>query len=465
MSTDKRVFLIPVENQVRELDPKILLACIAARRGFSSVIGSRRQLDFQIASFPRGIYLSKSMTVRSIKMFNIMRKLGHEIVAWDEEALVHLPPEIYFSRRLSPVSMGYLSHLFAWGQDNVDLWRKYPHLPAELPIHISGNPRNDMMRPEMHGFFKDDVARIRNTYGDFILINTNFNHINAFYPVQGLFLPVTKPGEVPKFGRSARGMTREFAEGFRDHKQGIFEDFKRLIPALEHEFPDYTIVVRPHPTESHEVYNEIAAQCQRVRVTNEGNVIPWLMATKAIIHNGCTTGVEAFVMNVPAISYRATANDYYDFGFYELPNRVSHQCFDFEDLRTTLEKILSGEFGTTDGDSLIDHYLAARSGPMACERIVAVLEGIMTGRFRLPEPTLKDRMGGRLRATTRRLKKRFKSYLPNSHYRTEFHLHRYPGTTLASVRERVLRIKQTLGDSTELKVNQISNEIFQIGPE
>jgi surface carbohydrate biosynthesis protein len=453
-----------VENQVRELDPKLLLACIAARRGFSSVIGSRRELDFQIASFPRGIYLSKSMTVRSVKMFKILRKLGHEIVAWDEEALVHLPPEIYFSRRLSPVSMGYLSHLFAWGQDNVDLWRKYPHLPAEIPIHISGNPRNDMMRPEMHGFFEDDIAQIRNTCGDFILINTNFNHINSFYPVQGLFLPVTNPDEEPEFGRSARGMTRAFAEGFRDHKQGIFEDFKRLIPALERAFPDHTIVVRPHPTESHEVYHKIAARCERVRVTNEGNVIPWLMAAKAIIHNGCTTGVEAVVMNVPAISYRATVNDYYDFGFYELPNRVSLQCFDFEDLRTTLKKILSGKLITKDGDSLIDHYLAARSGPMACERIVAVLEEIPAGRSRLSEPTLKDRMEGRFMATKRRLKKRFRSYLPNSHYGTKFHRHRYPGTTLVSIRERVLRIKQALEDSTELKVNRISSEIFQITP-
>ena len=261
MMVTNKLLLIPVENQVRELDPKLLLAYIAARRGFSSVIGSRRQLDFTIASFPRGIYLSKSMTVRSIKMFKILRKLGHEIAAWDEEALVHLPAETYFSRRLSPRAMGYLSHLFAWGQDNVDLWRRYQQLPIEVQIHISGNPRNNMLRPEMHGFFEDDVAKLRNTYGDFILINTNFNHINAFYPVQSLFLPVNKPGEVPKFGRSARGMTREFTEGFRDHKLAIFEDFKGLIPSLEREFPDYTIVVRPHPTEKHEVYHEIAAQC------------------------------------------------------------------------------------------------------------------------------------------------------------------------------------------------------------
>ena len=468
MMVTNKLLLIPVENQVRELDPKLLLACIAARRGFSSLIGSRRQLDFHIASFPIGIYLSKSMTVRSIKMFKILRKLGHEIVAWDEEALVHLPPETYFSRRLSPKAMGYLSHLFAWGQDNVDLWRRYPQLPTEVPIHISGNPRNDMLRPEMHGFFADDVAKLRNTYGDFILVNTNFNHVNTFYPVQNLFLPVKKPGGEPKFGRAARGMTREFAEGFRDHKLAIFEDFKGLIPSLERAFPDYTIVVRPHPTEKHDVYHEISARCERVRVTNEGNVIPWLMAAKALIHNGCTTGVEAYVMHVPAISYRATVNDYYDYGFYQLPNRLSHQCFDFEQLRATLMKIFAGELGAADGNenkALIDHHLAATNGPLACERIVEVIEKITAGRSRLPNPTLINRLNGWYMATTRRLIKRLLSYLPDSHNRPEFHRHRYPGTSLDEVRERVSRIEKALGDCGVSKVNQISSEIFQISPQ
>ena len=101
----KLPLLIPVENQVREFDPKLLLACIAAKRGFSSVIGSRREMEFRIASFPRSIYLSKSMTIRSALLFKVAHKVDHNIVAWDEEALVHLPPETYFSDRLSPVAM------------------------------------------------------------------------------------------------------------------------------------------------------------------------------------------------------------------------------------------------------------------------------------------------------------------------------------------------------------------------
>jgi len=182
--------IIPVENQVRELDPKLLLACIAARRGFTSIIGSHRDIDLRISSFPRSLYLNKSMTDRNLKMFRIMEKIGHQIVTWDEEALVHLPDETYYSRRLSPEAIRYVSHLFAWGEDNADLWRQYPHLPREMPIHVTGNPRCDMLRAEMRPFYEPEVEKIRHAYGDFILVNTNFNHVTAYFPAQNLFKPV-----------------------------------------------------------------------------------------------------------------------------------------------------------------------------------------------------------------------------------------------------------------------------------
>jgi surface carbohydrate biosynthesis protein len=467
MKLTRPTLLIPVENQVREFDPKLLLACIAVRRGFSSVIGSHRDIDFRIASFPRSLYLCKSFTVSNLKMFRIIHKLGHEIVSWDEEALVHLPSAMYFSRRLSPLTMKYLSHLFAWGEDNAELWRQYPEFPAGLPIHVTGNPRNDMLRPEIRDFYESDVKEIRNLYGEFILVNTNFNHVNSFSPVQNLFQPVNSHGQEPVFGKAARGMTREYAEGFRDHKTAIFEDFQRLIPALEQTFPNYTIVVRPHPTESQDIYNRIATQCQRVRVTNEGNVVPWLMATRALIHNGCTTGVEAFVMGVPAISYRATVNDFYDHGFYRLPNLLSHQCFDFEELSITLGKILTGELGAEDGKErkeLIDYYLAAQDGQLACERIINVLEEIMEGRSELPKPALPDRFGGWWIANGRRLIKRAKAYLPGPHNRLEFQRHRFPGISLGELHDRIRRFQKLLGYEEELRVQQLYSHIFQITP-
>ena len=461
----KATLLVPVENQVRELDSKLLLACIAASRGFSSIIGSRREIHFNISSFSSGIYLSKSMTAASDRMFQIMRNLGHVIVAWDEEALVHLPPETYFSRRLSPVAMAFVPHMLAWGQDNAELWRQYPHLPHGAEIHVTGNPRNDLLRPEIRHYYDNIVEELEERYGNFILINTNFNHVNAFYPGLNLFVLPDKPGSKLNFGRAAKGMTREYAEGLRDLKQAIFEKFQQLIPALEQTFPDHNIVVRPHPTENQEIYRNIAGRCKRVWVTNEGNVVPWLMATRAVIHNGCTTGVEAYVMGVPAISYRAKVNEHYDYGFYRLPNLLSHQCFDFEELKLTLGKILTGQLGAAAGDErkkLAGQYLAALDGALACERIVDVCEKIKDGQFARSEPALRHRLKGHCIATMRTLKRKFKARLPGSRNKPEFHRHRYPEVSLEEMRARISRFQRMLGDSRELQVEKISKQFYQI---
>jgi hypothetical protein len=49
----KPVLLIPVENQVRELDAKLLLACVAAKRDLTPIIGPKRKIENYIASFPQ----------------------------------------------------------------------------------------------------------------------------------------------------------------------------------------------------------------------------------------------------------------------------------------------------------------------------------------------------------------------------------------------------------------------------
>ncbi len=461
----KNSLIIPVENQVREFDPKLLLACIAAHRGFSAMIGSRWEIDNRIASLPRSVYLSKSMTARGGKMFQIMRKIGHEVVAWDEEALVHLPPETFFSRRISPVGIKFVSHLFAWGQDNADLWRQYPSLSPEIPIHITGNPRGDMLRPELRDFYAKEIEALQKAYGDFILINTNFNHVNAFYPHQNLFLPVKRPGEEPRFGKAAKGMSRKFADGLRAHKQALFDDFQELIPLIARAFPDRTLVVRPHPTESHAAYSRIAATCERVHVTNEGNVVPWLLAAKVLVHNGCTTGVEAYVMGVPAITYCKSINELYDNGFYRLPNLLSHQCFTFEELRATAKKIFAGELGPPDRSErqpIIDRYLSAQDGPLACERIVDVLEKMMQNRSGSSEPDVLNRVEGWSVANGRRLVKKLLSYLPNTHNRPEFQRHRFPGISPGTLKSKIERIQQILGVTASLKVERLSDVLFRI---
>ena len=466
-SEPKATLLLPVELQVRELDPKLLLACIAARRGYAALIGPRREMHFYIPFFKNGIYLSKSMTSGSVNVFRWLRELGHEIVAWDEEALVHLPPEHYFNRRFNDETLKYVSHLFAWGKDNVALWDQYPRMPRHLRVHITGNPRGDLLRPELREIYRRDAMSLQAKYGDFILVNTNFNPVNMYSPEGNLLVASEKHGGKPVLSRRARGMgmSPAYAEGYDAHKRAIFEDFQKLIRQLDQAFPEVTTIVRPHPAENPKVYLDIAARCRHVRVNNEGNVVPWLMASRAMVHNGCTTGVESFLLDTPTFAYRASVHDGFDEDFHHLPNMISHECFNFDELKTALEDTLQGR---TDGNNakrreVLGHYLAAQQGPLACERMVDVLDCIVADRPLYRKPAFAKRLDGYYRSYKRRIKKRFRGMKSEmAHNRSDFLKHRYPDISMAAMRARMQSIQKALGMEDTLQVGVAHRKFFRI---
>ena len=126
MADRAATIIIPVENQVREFDAKLLLGCVAAERGFPVILGSRTYIHFEADSMPRGVYLAKSMRSLSDRMFTILRKLGHEIVAFDEEGLLRPSDAHYYARRMSEVAVRQVSALLAWGPDNAATFERFP---------------------------------------------------------------------------------------------------------------------------------------------------------------------------------------------------------------------------------------------------------------------------------------------------------------------------------------------------
>ena len=166
------------------MDAKILLACVAAERGYPVLIGSRAYIHFKTASVPRGIYLAKSMKTRSDRMFKILNQTGHDILAWDEEGLLREPDAIYHRWRLSAVAMKRVACLTTWGEDNARAFREFPGY-SNTPIKVTGNPRIDLLRPELREYYRPVAEAIRERFGNFILINTNFSKVNHYYSQLG----------------------------------------------------------------------------------------------------------------------------------------------------------------------------------------------------------------------------------------------------------------------------------------
>ena len=448
MSDDRTTLILPVENQVRELDAKLLLACVAAERGFPVVLGSRALVHHRVSSIPRGVYLAKSLRRLSDKMFDILDKLGHDIVAWDEEALVRLRDDnYYYGRRLSPKTLRLSSALFAWGPENEAVFRGYPGYDG-TPIYVTGNPRTDMMRPELCGYYAEDIEQIHKRYDRFILVNTNFGGDNHFLRAFRVDQPAGRPKNAFEAGLAAR-------------RTAQFQSFQQMLPALSRSLPDHTILIRPHPTEDHEFWRALAKDLPNTRVAGDGNVVPWLMACEALIHVGCTTAVEAAVIGRPAIAYQGTLSETFD---PPLPYALSHHASSLDELLEKTRAAISGGLGVAGGEDrrVLTRNITALDGHFASERMLDALEG-MGYAERRPEPPGAFRYAqGWIENQARTARKRINMRRRGHRNSTEYHDHRYPGVTLEGMRARVARLRDALGRFHGIRIRQLFEHIFRV---
>jgi surface carbohydrate biosynthesis protein len=177
------VLIIPCETQAREFDAKLLLSCFAAERGFSVILGAKKELNKRIASLPRSIFVSKSLTKRNLLNYELLDRLGHAVICGDEEALVYASADSYLHHKVAASTLRKAEALLAWGPQNEQVWRNFEGYRG-APIHVTGNARMDLLRPELRPLFDADAARIRDRYGRFVLVNTNFSRLNHYFPGQ-----------------------------------------------------------------------------------------------------------------------------------------------------------------------------------------------------------------------------------------------------------------------------------------
>jgi surface carbohydrate biosynthesis protein len=375
----QRWLIIPVEIKAREFSAKLLLARAAALAGFRVILGERYAVQRRLPACPRGIYFTKDITMPVESLYRQIRELGHSLVAVDEEALVYYSRDIYRQRRFHAPTCALANALFAWGEDNAELWRETPGFPG-TPIHITGNPRFDLLRRDFRYLYTKDLESIRNRHGDYVLINTNFGHVNPNHP-KSHKLP--DPSELAEAIKKRGGkMPRSYDPKLAQHRNLLYREFLDMVPRLVAAMPGRRFVLRPHPNENVQTWEKLLAPYANVSVVFEGPVISWILGATALVHNGCTTAVEALRLEVPAIAYRSVRNDAYE---TSLPNDLSHEVTSIEDLVDALERAYAGTLDQDEPylerrDALARHFITAGEGPLAVQRIVTILRELPSGR-------------------------------------------------------------------------------------
>ncbi len=324
-------FFLPIEIKDREFDSRILIAKLLLNRGFEVIVGRKNEINKIALHSKNCFYLSKSCAKIDYPFFKLLKNRNIKIMVIDEEAIIHQNETAHIKSRLSYDSLLLIEAYFAWGEyDKNVLLKNFPKVGEKS--FTFGNPRIDILRKEFRPFFKNKVDDISNRFGDFILIPSSFAMCNHF----------TEKGPRLKW-RESLGMIssendKKFYIGYFEHFNSIFNTFLRDIKKLALNFPKINFVVRPHPSDNRETFFQAFKGLPNIHVISEGSVIPWLIASKFVIHNGCTTAIESFLLDKHIISYRPYVDEAYDL---DVPNKISLQIFNYKDLLREVSKSLN----------------------------------------------------------------------------------------------------------------------------
>jgi surface carbohydrate biosynthesis protein len=357
---------LPIEVASRELHAKLLLAYFAVASGYEAVIGWKRMINKNLRYMPPGLVMFKTMTANDGAAMAEARAAGHRVAAIDEEVpgLVATKQKL---RWVAPESVAASDLVFAVGEEHLEALRQFHPAHADR-YRVVGNPRWDLLRPELRGSHDAEVAEIRRQFAPFILVNTNFATLNSSrrtaeetraWFVETRRVDLSKPEDVI-FLDEIFAMERANTAAIRD-----------LVRALPARFPNHRIIVRPHPIERAESWTEFLHGVPRAEMVREGAAVPWIMASDVLVHTNCTTGVEAFALDKPAISLQPGALPIYE---VYLANRINYLAGTVAEALDQLDRLIgpgiswSGyppEFRTA-----VDRFFAGMHGPFACERIL-----------------------------------------------------------------------------------------------
>jgi surface carbohydrate biosynthesis protein len=452
----RRWLFLPVETIARELTAKTLLACVAAERGWGIIVGEKKTVRRKQEKLPRGTFIEKSIHPGRIKDIRKAKENGNRVSAWCEEGLNYLNRDDYCQRRLESQSFDALDYFFAWGKQQAD--DISDALGVNEKIVLSGNPRFDLLRPELRNIFVKSANEIRRRHGNIILVNTKFSTVNSNRRIEDFdyvaFLHST--------GKIKTQEDKDLICRYVDLNKRLFSFFQDLLPVLSKNFSNHTIVVRPHPSENHAPWVEKTKSLSNVKVLFEGNVNEWLMAADVMIHNNCTTGIEAFLLERAAISYRPIKDEIVE---HQLPNEVSFQAANTEELISFVHHLVANKNSPLQEErdkkvNFTRKYIANIDGKLACEIIMDYMDRldlpIIEGVFPLEEGLLKV-----LEKKAKNLKGKIKQQVNTAHkYEYLYYKQKFPGITLTEIDYLLHELRKASGRFLDIQIAPVDENTF-----
>ena len=288
-----KIIYIPLEIIDREIDGALLLSFEAISRGWSVIIGSQRKITENIESNEKGIYFLKSVTPGQVNLQKRIVNAGNLIFSQDAEGLLQRPG-LEYKMRFSNDSLQLVEKVFLWGERQKLHFLEAFGKEFEQKCEITGSPRADHW--ELINQDKD-----RNPDPKYILIATSFGNQNHVLGEDGQY-NLSKAEAGVKIGANSLEEFNKYFNCIYKLEMFLLPYYKKLVLELSKKYPNEKIILRPHPSESLMMWQDLVLPLDNVEIRTDRSIVDWLNQSKVLIQYGSTCSIQSNILNVPTVT-------------------------------------------------------------------------------------------------------------------------------------------------------------------
>lgn len=321
-----KILYLPVPHVTRDLASRLMLCREAAMSGWITVLLKQSWFLRNIDNLSPGVvFLGTSPSI--IDDVKMIKSKGFYYIAECSEAGMWNRRR-YLSYKAAPSNLALADLYLAWGQRHAEIVRERCD---RLPILVSGSPRMELSI-SAHDIFSNEIEKLRELYGRYILIVSNGRHqYSRFGRINVERMAVDLANRFPgiSLGEYRKIINEFMANG------SVFWNAAKLVAK---ECPETKIVYRPRFGDDVSRIRDEFSRADNVTVVEEGPINPLIAASQGVVHQSCTSGLEAVLMKKPNIDFVPSQISYP----FEIADRTFKKAKSISEIKAFIEAILGG---------------------------------------------------------------------------------------------------------------------------
>lgn len=292
-----QVCFIRVEVKKRELVSRLDIAIELVKRGIPVIIGECTDPNILLKlGSKKSYFFGKCAQTELLNIYRDLLDNDWTFGALDEEGLLPDSLESFANKRFSQESASVFKDVFFFGNKQRDTFKNI--FGNKESYIVSGNPRIDMWKSKCYGLYNYEIKKIKEKYGDFILLPLNFrNYTN-----------------IDRHKLYINSLTPEKNKEISEKSEYIFDNFCKLAELIARRCKQ-KVVIRPHPSDDLKFVKKLiykhGVRSELVKCINSLESFPWVYSSRILFHNCCTTSLEAGFCSTPVFTFSPSNTSLY----------------------------------------------------------------------------------------------------------------------------------------------------------